>query len=110
MLVRRRSKSGVAKSTIQYIPEKNEWTGQLSNTTRPERPEKRNEDHKILSLANKNNLTTSNQVKNSFKEIGASLSKSTIKTSLPEWQYRGLQQCKPLLPLKQDQIDWRGKV
>lgn len=78
----------MAKSTIQYIPKKNEWTGQLSNTR--ERPEKRNEDHKILSLVNKNNLTTSNQVKNSLKEIGASLSKSTIKTCLPEWKYRGV--------------------
>ncbi|KAM4014074.1 uncharacterized protein ACNLHF_003984 isoform 1-T1 [Anomaloglossus baeobatrachus] len=80
----------VAKSTIWYILQKNERTGDLQNSTRPGRPRKTSmvDDGRILSMVKKNPSTTSTQVKTTLQEAGLSLSKSTIKRRLKESKYK----------------------
>lgn len=77
---------GVAKSTIWYILKKKECTGELGNVKRPGRPRKtpKEDDGKILSLVKKNGLTTSRQFRKTLEEVGAPMSKSTIKKCLDQ--------------------------
>ncbi|KAM4014075.1 uncharacterized protein ACNLHF_003984 isoform 2-T2 [Anomaloglossus baeobatrachus] len=89
----------VAKSTIWYILQKNERTGDLQNSTRPGRPRKTSmvDDGRILSMVKKNPSTTSTQVKTTLQEAGLSLSKSTIKRRLKESKYK--EPCLPRHPV-----------
>lgn len=61
----------------------NEFTGHLSNTKRPTRPQKMTNvcDDRIISMVKTNNFTTSKEVKNTLREIGVSLSVSTMEAS-----------------------------
>lgn len=61
----------------------NECTGHLSNTKRPARPQKMTNvcDDRIISMVKTNNFTTSKEVKNTLREIGVSLSVSTMEAS-----------------------------
>ncbi|XP_040266899.1 uncharacterized protein LOC120981428 isoform X2 [Bufo bufo] len=80
---------GVAKSTVSYILVKKERTGELESSKRPGRPRKTTlvDDHRILSMLEKNPFTTSTQVKYNLQEVGASVSKTTIKRRLRESKY-----------------------
>uniref|UniRef100_A0A8C4S635 Transposase Tc1-like domain-containing protein n=1 Tax=Erpetoichthys calabaricus TaxID=27687 RepID=A0A8C4S635_ERPCA len=90
----------VAKSTVWYILRKKASTGELSNTKRPGRPRKTTvvDDSRIISMVKRNPFTTANQVNNTLKRVGVSISKSTIKRRLHESKYRGCTaRCKPLI-------------
>ncbi|XP_044127910.1 uncharacterized protein LOC122921753 isoform X2 [Bufo gargarizans] len=79
----------VAKSTVSNILVKKERTGELENSKRPGRPRKTTlvDDHRILSMLEKNPFTTSTQVKYNLQEVGASVSKTTINRRLRESKY-----------------------
>ncbi len=94
---------GVAKTTVWNILKKKERTGELSNTKRPGRPRKTTvvDDRRILSLVKKTPFTTVGQIKNTLQEVGVCVSKSTIKRTLHQSEYRGFTtRCKPLVSLK----------
>lgn len=61
----------------------NESTGHLSNTKRPASPQKMTNvcDDRIISMVKTNNFTTSKEDKNTLREIGVSLSVSTMEAS-----------------------------
>ncbi len=93
---------GVAKTTVWNILKKKERT-ELSNTKRPGRPRKTTvvDDRRILSLVKKTPFTTVGQIKNTLQEVGVCVSKSTIKRSLHQSEYRGFTtRCKSLVSLK----------
>lgn len=78
-------------------------TGELGNSERPGRPQKRTvgNDRRILSMVKKNPFTTSTQVKKTLQEVGVLLSKSTIKERLHESKCKGFTTgCKPSISLK----------
>ncbi|XP_069608193.1 uncharacterized protein [Ranitomeya imitator] len=80
----------VAKSTVSYVLQKKERTGELGNSKRPGRPRKTTglDDLRIISMVKENPLTTSTQVKKTLQEVGVSVSKSTIKRRLHEGKHR----------------------
>uniref|UniRef100_A0A3B5Q0B9 Transposase n=2 Tax=Xiphophorus maculatus TaxID=8083 RepID=A0A3B5Q0B9_XIPMA len=97
---------GVAKSTVGYILRKKEFTGELGNSKRPGRPRKTTvvDDRRILSLVKKNPFTTSTEVQNTLREVGVSVSKSTVKRRLHESKYKGFtSRCKPFINSKNRQ-------
>lgn len=61
-----------------------QFTDKLSDTKGPGVPWKtaKEDNGRILYLVKKNPVTTSNQVKKSFKELDVSLSKSSLKKCL----------------------------
>lgn len=61
----------------------NECTGHLCNTKRPASPQKMTNvcDDRIISMVKTNNFTTSKEDKNTLREIGVSLSVSTMEAS-----------------------------
>lgn len=61
----------------------NECTGHLSNTKMPASPQKMTNvcDDRIISMVKTNNFTTSKEDKNTLREIGVSLSVSTMEAS-----------------------------
>lgn len=61
----------------------NECTGHLNNTKRPASPQKMTNvcDDRIISMVKTNNFTTSKEDKNTLREIGVSLSVSTMEAS-----------------------------
>lgn len=58
------------KSAVCYIVKNKECTDLLSSTKGSEQPEKtiKVHDDKVIHMVQKNNVTTSNQIKNTFKE------------------------------------------
>lgn len=74
-----------------HLVKRKECTNQ-HNTKRPEQPKKTTKvgDHRILSLVKKNPVITSDQVKNTLKEVNGSLSKTKITRCLHECKHRGL--------------------
>lgn len=82
---------GVAKSTVGYILRKKEFSGELGNSKRPGRPRKTTmmDDRRKLTLVKKNSFTTSTEVQNTLREVGVSVSKSTVKRRLHEINTKG---------------------
>lgn len=94
---------------------KNERTEQLSSTKRPEKPQKTTRVCDDSFIVERNNFTTSNQV-NTFKDVGVSLSKSTIKrylyvnTKHVQCKYSRFIRFKPLVILENRKVGLYGTV